>query len=331
MAPSSSSASPKDQLLSNILFGGIAGVVGTSSVFPLYTIKTNLHLYPSQYANLFQAARSIVSTSGLRGLYKGLPPALVGVFPEKAIKLSVNDYLTAILSRPDGSISLANAMLAGASAGFSQVIATNPMELTMINMQSAAARGEPISMPSLVRKLGVSGLYKGTASTLLRDVPFSLVFFSMNTKLREYLTDPNGHLPMSRVFTAGIASGSVAAVLSTPADVIKTRLQASAGMSKATDIDSSKSKGLSDAIPSESKPRPVHTRQFTSRAAASVTGADKEVYAGIADCARKIYAKQGLSGFFAGVGPRVLIISPLFGITLWFYDIQRRMQESGKL
>ncbi|CDF32872.1 unnamed protein product [Chondrus crispus] len=335
--PSASSPQSNNKnLISNVLFGGVAGVIGQTCVFPLYTIKTNLHLYPGRYQSILHCARKIIQHESIRGLYKGLPPALTGVFPEKAIKLSVNDYLTALLVRKDGTISIPNSMLAGAGAGFCQVVATNPMEMMMINMQSAASRGRAVNTLQMIRQLGLAGLYKGTPATLFRDIPFSIVFFSMNAALRQRLTDSDGRLPIAKVFLAGIAAGSTAATLSTPMDVIKTRLQASAG--DATNVATSKptsTPGLADAMrPSQAKvPTTTATsREFSSSArTAAAGGADKMRYTGIAHCARHIYATEGARGFFAGVGPRILIISPLFGITLFFYDIQRRLRESGRL
>lgn len=317
-----SSKPRKPNVIQNIFFGGTAGVIGQSCVFPLYTIKTRLHLYPNRYNNVFHCARKIVQHDGLRGLYRGLPPALTGVFPEKAIKLGVNDYLSAVLARSDGTISLPMSVLSGAGAGFTQVIATNPMEMLMINMQSNAAAGrKPTSMLRMVKNLGLPGLYKGSAATLFRDVPFSMVFFSMNASLRTALTDDKGFLPMSRVFFAGIFSGSTAAALSTPMDVIKTRLQASAGQSP-------RPAGLKDVATSSTT---VSSMSGVTARRMSTTSTPSPSYTNIAQCARHIYATQGIGGFFAGVVPRVLIISPLFGITLFFYDIQRRLQQSGRL
>lgn len=310
-------------MVQNIFFGGTAGVIGQSCVFPMYTVKTRLHLFPGRYNSVFHCVRKVIQHDGLRGLYRGLPPALTGVFPEKAIKLSMNDYLTATFSRPDGTISIPMAMLAGGGAGLSQVVATNPMEMLMINMQSSAASGrKPKSMFHLARDLGLSGLYKGTSATLFRDIPFSMVFFSMNTSLRVALTDDKGNLPIGNVFLAGILSGSTAAAMSTPMDVIKTRLQASAGEKKQAEKPS-----LSNAIP---KTAAVSSTTPPSRSMSTASAASIR-YQGIADCARHIYSTEGARGFFAGVGPRILIISPLFGITLFFYDIQRRLQQMGKL
>lgn len=318
-------AAGSKNLAQNILFGGTAGVIGQSCVFPMYTVKTRLHLHPTRYTGVSHCIRKIIQHDGLRGLYRGLPPALVGVFPEKAIKLSMNDFLTAYLARPDGTVSVPSAMLAGAGAGFSQVVATNPMEMLMINMQSAAASGRRgKSMVALARELGLAGLYKGTAATLFRDIPFSVVFFSMNASMRTALTSDEGVLPMRSVFLAGIVSGSTAATFSTPMDVIKTRLMASAG-EKATSVSATSVKhgtrGLQDALGAP-------TRRMATTAAAKPPPIK---YTGIAQCARHIYATEGVRGFFSGVLPRTLIISPLFGITLFFYDVQRRLQESGKI
>ena len=64
-------------------------------------------------------------------------PYLIGVVPEKALKLVVNDtareYFTA--SNGGGSITLAQEIASGALAGFCQVVATAPMERTKIQMQ----------------------------------------------------------------------------------------------------------------------------------------------------------------------------------------------------
>lgn len=316
MAPKADPQAGNRNLMQNVMFGGMSGVIGQSCVFPMYTIKTRLHLYPGRYQSVFHCARKILQHEQIRGLYRGLPPALLGVFPEKAIKLSMNDYLTALLARPDGSISVPMAILAGGGAGLSQVVITNPMELVMINTQNNAAKGRKNKgMFRMARELGLSGLYKGVPATLLRDIPFSMMFFSLNMYLREQLRNEDGKLPISHVFLAGILSGSSASGLSTPFDVIKTRLQAEASET----LKTTRHPAVAAQVTSSS------SRSFATVAPPSVR------YTGIMQCARHIYATEGMAGFWAGVVPRMLIISPLFGITLFFYDVQRRLQESGRL
>jgi len=114
----------------------------------------------------------------LKGFYKGLSANLIGVTPEKAIKLVVNDlsrdFLAKRLKLKDSTqLPPLYGMLAGAMAGTCQVLATNPMEMVKINMQlNSRSR-----LSATIRNLGLKGLYKGTAATLMRDIPFSMIFF----------------------------------------------------------------------------------------------------------------------------------------------------------
>ena len=335
---SSSTSKPVNQaankkLLHNIFFGGTAGVIGQSTVFPLYTVKTRLQTSArGQYRNFLHCFRKIVQHDGVRGLYKGMPPAVIGVFPEKAIKLAMNDYLQATLSSSDGSLSLFRKTMAGAGAGFCQVVATNPMELLMIKLQvQNTAAAKPKSMIHLIRELGLPGLYQGAPATLLRDVPFSMVFFPMRTILEERFADENGVTPLSKVFLAGLLSGSTAATISTPMDVIKTKLQAGDG--KPTPVTQAMDKPLKSTISSNTGTKPVpSTSPAPSRSySSSATSTTPIRYDGIVHCARHTYATGGWRAFFTGVGPRILTISPLFGITILFYDLQRRLTESGKI
>lgn len=52
-----------------------------------------------KYKNGLHCFRTIVREEGVRGLYRGLPANLVGITPEKAIKLAVNDYAREFFSK----------------------------------------------------------------------------------------------------------------------------------------------------------------------------------------------------------------------------------------
>jgi len=84
------------------------------------------------FSGPLDCAAKILRNEGILGFYRGLGANLVGVTPEKAIKLAANEFFREHLEKDDGSITLQNEMIAGALAGFCQVIATNPMEITKI-------------------------------------------------------------------------------------------------------------------------------------------------------------------------------------------------------
>lgn len=82
----------------------------------------------------------------------------------------------------------------------------------------------------IVRNLGLMGLYKGASACLLRDVPFSGIYFPTYNHLKRDLfgESPTKKLGILQLLTAGAIAGMPAAYLTTPCDVIKTRLQVEA-------------------------------------------------------------------------------------------------------
>ncbi|XP_035243017.1 mitochondrial glutamate carrier 1-like isoform X1 [Anguilla anguilla] len=91
-----------------------------------------------------------------------------------------------------------------------------------------AARAESATQIArqLLRAQGVSGLYRGLGATLMRDIPFSVVYFPLFANLNALAKDaPEGSAPFYWSFLSGCAAGSIAAIAVNPCDVIKTRLQ----------------------------------------------------------------------------------------------------------
>jgi len=262
--------------------GGTAGIIGASTVYPLDMIKTRMQFQKAigtpMYNNTWDCFRKILSNEGIRGLYRGLPAQIIGIAPEKAIKLTVNDVLRQLLTdKNTGKISILSEVLSGSVAGFSQVIITGPYELDKVRLQTQAQGHGKKSAITMVRELGFRGLFTGSGATLLRDVPFSAMYFTTYGNLKRVFTDKKtGHIGTTSVLAAGLLSGVVSAFLATPADVIKTRLQAKSE--------------------------------------------DGVVYKGIRDCFTRTLRDEGPRAFFKGAVPRILIISPLFGITLMVYE-----------
>lgn len=279
--------------------GGLAGITGTAIIFPLDTVKTHLmnqKALPSgafPYSGPLDAARKIMAArGGVHGLYHGLRANLIGVTPEKAIKLGVNDYFReyfrdrnlarGVTGNAGDGITLSQAIFSGSAAGMAQVIATNPMEIVKIRLQlaqSAAtnAGGAQVKagLVDVVRHLGLRGLYRGSSATLLRDIPFSAIFFPTYGILKKAL-HRHGFFG---ALVAGSISGGVSAGLCTPMDVIKTRLQAQGGST---------------------------------------------AYSGIVDCATQIYTKEGVGAFFKGWLPRSLVVAPLFGVALIAFEAMKQ-------
>ncbi|XP_055710667.1 calcium-binding mitochondrial carrier protein Aralar1 isoform X1 [Phlebotomus papatasi] len=213
--------------------GSIAGAAGATAVYPIDLVKTRMQnqrtgsfIGEVAYRNSWDCFKKVVRHEGVLGLYRGLVPQLVGVAPEKAIKLTVNDLVRDKIG-DKGVVPLYGEILAGACAGGSQVIFTNPLEIVKIRLQVAGeiASGAKVRAWSVVKDLGLFGLYKGARACFLRDVPFSAIYFPMYAHTKSLFADEDGYNSPISLLVAGAIAGIPAASLVTPADVIKTRLQ----------------------------------------------------------------------------------------------------------
>lgn len=112
----------------NFALGAVAGAFGAFMVYPIDLVKTRLQnqrgAQPGQrlYKNSIDCFQKVFRNEGLRGLYSGVLPQLVGVAPEKAIKLTINDLVRGWSTDKNGKIPLSSEILAGASAGGCQVV-----------------------------------------------------------------------------------------------------------------------------------------------------------------------------------------------------------------
>lgn len=101
--------------------GSIAGATGATVVYPIDLVKTRMqnqrtgsYIGELMYRNSWDCFKKVIRHEGLRGLYRGLIPQMVGVCPEKAIKLTVNDLVRDTLSTNRGDIALLSEIIAGA-------------------------------------------------------------------------------------------------------------------------------------------------------------------------------------------------------------------------
>ncbi|XP_008846127.1 mitochondrial glutamate carrier 2 isoform X2 [Nannospalax galili] len=189
---------------------------------------------------------------GFLGMYRGAAVNLTLVTPEKAIKLAANDFFRQLLMEDGTQQNLKMEMLAGCGAGICQVVVTCPMEMLKIQLQDAGRlavchQGSTAALPTsrsysmgsthgrpsaiviareLLQTQGLSGLYRGLGATVLRDIPFSVMYFPLFAHLNQLgVSQRTGKATFMHSFLAGCTAGSVAAVAVTPLDVLKTRIQ----------------------------------------------------------------------------------------------------------
>ncbi|XP_077385317.1 solute carrier family 25 member 55a isoform X1 [Festucalex cinctus] len=245
---------------------GIVGVTCVFPIDLAKTRLQNQRQGQQVYKSMMDCLVKTVRSEGYFGMYRGAAVNLTLVTPEKAIKLAANDFFRHHFAKNGQGLTVFKEMLAGCGAGMCQVIVTTPMEMLKIQLQDAgrlaAQQQKPVmTSPSklvatnpllsrsynsgtvaamappravsatqiareLLRTQGIQGLYKGLGATLMRDVPFSVVYFPLFANLNR-LGQPSAEQssPFYWAFLSGCAAGSAAAMVVNPCDVVKTRLQ----------------------------------------------------------------------------------------------------------
>lgn len=283
-------------LYNKLIVGGIAGVIGTTCIFPLDMVKTRLQASGQggsiKYTGPVDVIRRMYVGEGVRGFYRGLVANLIGVTPEKAIKLAVNDQCREYFQDSDGNIKLQHEVMSGATAGFCQVSATNPMEIVKLRLQlqSQLPLEQQKGMVAVVNELGIAGLYRGVLATWARDIPYSMIFFPLYANAKVLLSDENGDTTMFANLCCGTLAGSTSAGIMTPSDVVKTRFQQKGGLEK---------------------------------------------YGSIGNCFKQTLKNEGVRALYKGALPRMVTQGPLFGIALAAFELQklymmRQMNKSAE-
>ncbi|KXS17941.1 mitochondrial carrier [Gonapodya prolifera JEL478] len=181
----------------------------------------------------------IARYEGLSSLWSGLSPTLVMQVPATVVYYvgyeSLRDTLL-LRFHNYPNIEFYAPLFAGIMARTVAAFAISPIELIRTRMQSVAGNEKQFNnvlqgVRNMMRAQGASSLWRGMAATLWRDVPFSGIYWSGYETLRDRLKrrypawneTAVGFYSIS--FISGAAAGMVAATVTTPFDVAKTRKQ----------------------------------------------------------------------------------------------------------
>lgn len=267
----------------------------------------------------------ITRGEGIRGLWRGLVPTVVMTVPSQVTYMTCYDSFRTMLSGVqlsqrggmsapvDGGTCVTPhlgencvpynppkfivSLLSGAGARAISATMVTPIELLRTRLQASHANDNMrIVMHQIgteMRDGGVGMLWRGLGATLWRDVPFSAIYFASYETGKQMLT--GGGLGESRTggfsqefaisFAVGSVSGSIAALVTHPFDVLKTRLQA-------------------DAIN-------------------SVDGARRG--AGVVPALTQTVRMEGFAGLFCGLAPRLAKVVPASGIMIGSFEVVGRL------
>ncbi|KAL0985397.1 hypothetical protein UPYG_G00156380 [Umbra pygmaea] len=241
---------------------------------------------PGHFNSTLDAFVKIVHREGIQSLWSGLPPTLVMAVPATVIYFTCYDQLCAALKVRMGSHAEEAPLLAGALARVGSSTVISPLELVRTKLQ--AQRQSYRELSEVIRFAVVSdgwkSLWRGLGATLLRDVPFSALYWYNYEKAKAFLCEHyNTRQPTFTItFISGAVSGSIASIVTLPFDVVKTRRQVEM----------------------------VEVQAMNSSSKASST----------LSVMSRIVAENGVAGLFVGFLPRLIKVAPACAIMISTYE-----------
>ena len=255
--------------------------------------------------------RKISRNEGIWTLWRGLSPTLMMAIPANVIYFAGYDWLRYSRKSPMfGKISDNYAPLAaGSSARVMAAMAVSPIEMLRTRMQATShqekgvLRATVVGLKDMVSNEGYFSLWRGLSLTLWRDVPFSALYWWGYEYGRQRLTAarqnsalaaglPTGEVSHTALladsFLAGASSGAIAAFVTTPFDVGKTRQQTFLDNPRAT---------IRDRPENRAVPRFLW----------------------------HMYCTDGAAGLFKGWAARCLKVAPACAIMISSYEIGKEM------
>ncbi|KAM5535012.1 hypothetical protein V8D89_011385 [Ganoderma adspersum] len=200
----------------SLVAGGVAGTAVDLLFFPIDTVKTRL-----------QSAQGFIYAGGFRGVYKGIGSVVVGSAPGAAVFFCTYDTLKKTLPLPSDYAPLTHMI----SASIGEVAACSirvPTEVIKTRTQTStygAAASSLAAARHVFSTEGFRGFYRGFGSTIMREIPFTSLQFPLyellKVRLAKALYRP---LHSYEAAVCGSFAGGFAAALTTPLDVLKTRV-----------------------------------------------------------------------------------------------------------
>ncbi|KAF1936913.1 mitochondrial carrier protein [Clathrospora elynae] len=334
-----------------MLAGGIGGTTGDMLMHSLDTVKTRQqgdpHM-PPKYTSMGNTYYTIWRQEGLRkGLYGGVQPAFLGSFVGTVCFFGAYEWSKRIMVEngvtPSIAYFAAGLTSPGLFADLAAAPAYVPSEVLKTRLQLQGRYNNPYfnsgynyrstidAARTIARSEGYGALFHGYKATLWRDLPFSALQFAFYEEERgwakKYMGSNNIGLPLE-IATAASAGG-LAGVITTPLDVVKTRIQtqhndissasAIAPKPPLSTVSSSKhATSLQSIKRASAQTRPISTSSpsTTLRAHGAATLDTSSVLTGL----KIIYKTEGIAGWFRGVGPRFVWTSVQSGTMLVLYQ-----------
>ncbi|KAI5963450.1 CRC1 [Candida pseudojiufengensis] len=210
-------------------FGGICAVL-TGHPFDLVKVRLQTGLYNSS----IQCVKDTIAKDGLKGLYRGVLPPLLGVTPMFAVSFWGYDVGKKLVGNFTGktidNFTIADISTAGFISAIPTTLVAAPFERVKVMMQiqeGAKTKSMGAVIAEMYKTGGIRSIFKGSAATLARDGPGSALYFATYEYIKAKLSSPGKDLSIGAIMTAGGCAGVAMWLGVFPIDTIKSSQQSS--------------------------------------------------------------------------------------------------------
>ena len=214
--------------LKALMCGGMAGTSVDVALYPIDTIKTRL-----------QSPHGFFQAGGFTGVFRGLGAVAAGSAPGAALFFSVYETLKPHATNfqrdrdwmPDNPA--ISHMISAATGETASCLVRVPTEVLKTKMQTNQYGTDTLtstvrlvlSEPGRLPFNFLGGMYRGYGITLMREIPFALIQFPIYERAKSEWSARQGFtVTPLQAAACGSFGGAIAAAVTTPLDVMKTRL-----------------------------------------------------------------------------------------------------------
>ena len=184
--------------------GSVSGLISVTATYPLDAIRARLANQvagETKYRGIVHTGVVIFQTEGgMRGLYRGLLPTLIGIIPYSGLafyffelnkSLVVTHCPWARVVETDGSVRVsltARLLCSGLAGAFSQTI-SYPLDVVRRRMQVGGLEGGMMKIfwTTYLEAGVIRGLFRGMTVNYMRAIPQTAVLFSVYETMKEWM------------------------------------------------------------------------------------------------------------------------------------------------
>ncbi|CAN8316530.1 unnamed protein product [Cochlearia groenlandica] len=215
-------ALPAGDVLKSALAGGLASALSTSLMHPIDTVKTRVQASTLSFPEVIAKLPEI----GVRGVYRGSIPAILGQFSSHGLRTGIFEASKLVLI--NFAPNLPEIQIQSIASFCSTLLGTAvriPCEVLKQRLQAGMFNNVGEAIVGTWKQDGPRGFFRGTGATLCREVPLYVVGMGLYAESKKMVAQALGReLEAWETIAAGAVSGGIAAVVTTPFDVMKTRM-----------------------------------------------------------------------------------------------------------